>query len=220
MGGYSPGAVIDRRGHASVPVAAPRILACALLVASLALLGCTPTPSPITSGAPTAAATAAATPDATTDASPPAATPDVTPAPTPVSVAPSCTTANLKASHGIVEGAAGSRFTEVVLVSDTACSVEAFPVVRLRDANGGALVGSVALGSGRIDLAAGAVYTTNVGLSNWCLPEPAFPLALALALGAEELPVTGSSFPLEGDLPECNGGGGPALQGSPWAISP
>ena len=116
-----------------------------------------------------------------------------------------------------MEGAAGSRIAEVVLVAGVTCSIDAFPTLGLRDANGAALVGGVASGQGRIDLSPDTSYTSNVRLGNWCAPDPAFPLVLEIRLGAEELAVTGSSFPEEGDLPPCNGDGGPILEGTGWA---
>ena len=43
------------------------------------------------------------------------------------------------------------------------------------------------------------------------------PLELELITAAGELAVTGGSFPDEGDLPPCNGAGGPILDGTAWA---
>lgn len=131
--------------------------------------------------------------------------------------APPCTGADLKASHGLVEGAAGSQLTEVVLVAAVACSVDAFPTLGLRDASGAGVVGGVAGGAGRIDLAPNAAYASVVRIANWCAPEPAFPVTLEIRLGTEEVPVTGGSFPEEGSLPPCNGAGAPILEGGAWA---
>jgi hypothetical protein len=201
----------DRRGHHSAPV--PRLAALSLWgITVLAACGTTipsPTPSrPSSAGSTPAAATALPTPTVTP--APPSA------AATSASAAPPCTVADLKASHGIVEGAAGSRVTEVLLVSGVACSVDAFPALGLRDANGAALVGAPSAGGGRVDLIAFTTYASAVRLANWCLPEPAFPLALQIRVGAEELAVTGGSFPNEGDMPPCNGEGAPILEGGPW----
>ena len=167
---------------------------------------------PASSIGPTGAATTASpASNGTPSPEPPAA---VT---LPPSAAPPCAAADLKASHGIVEGAAGSRLTEVVLVSASTCSIDAFPILGLRDADGDALVGGSAAGAGRIDLVAGGSYTSAVRLSNWCLPEPSFPLSLQLRIGADELPVTGGSFPGEEiGLPPCNGDGPPILEGTAW----
>jgi hypothetical protein len=142
----------------------------------------------------------------------------VTPIPSAISAAPACTAKDLKASHDLVEGAAGSQFTTVILVAASSCSVTAFPAMGLRDADGRELVGSTASGSGRIDLDPNASYTSAVRLSNWCSPDPVFPLALVIRVGAEEVAVTGSSFPDEGDMPPCNGGGGPSLEAGPWEV--
>ena len=133
--------------------------------------------------------------------------------------AAACTVADLKASHGLVEGAAGSRLTTVVLVAQVACSIDAFPAFGLRDAGGAALVGGTAGGSGTIDLDPNASFQSDVRLGNWCAPDPAFPLELRLKIGADEVAVTGSSFPEQGDMPPCNGDGGPILEAGAWAVS-
>ena len=112
-------------------------------------------------------------------------------------------------------------FTEVVLVSPVTCSVDAYPVLGLRDAGGHALVGGTVAAAGRLDLVAGTSYSSAVRLANWCLPEPDFPLALAIRLGQAELPVTGGSFPEEDSgMPPCNGEGGPILEGRAWEAIP
>jgi hypothetical protein len=204
----------DRRGHASVPVAA---LSAALLSGAVLLAGCgTAIPS---TAAPTSVATLpppTSAPATTSPSEPASASTPATAAPSPVAGAPACSGADLKASHGIVEGAAGSELTEVVLVSNSACSVDAFPALGLRDSAGGALVGGASAGPGRIDLVAGAAYTSAVRLANWCAPEPSFPLALEIVLGGGAVVVTGDSFPEDGRLPPCSGAGGPILEGTAW----
>jgi hypothetical protein len=203
--GYARAAMLDRRG-----------LGC-LLVLALSVLACDARP--------------AATPAVTTIATPPSPTSQPTAAPAtvePVPTAedtgtagtPACPLADLKASHGRVEGAAGSLNTEVVLVSATTCSVDAFPPLSLRDATGAALVSATSAGPGAIDLVAGVAYTSAARLANWCAPEPEFPLQLAIVLCGDELPVTGSAFPEEGDLPPCNGEGGPILEATGWNPAP
>jgi hypothetical protein len=181
--------------------------------AALGLIGCSPTPS--------ASPTASPAPTFTTA---PTIEPTVEPTVLPTAVAATagaaaCTAADLKASHGLVEGAAGSRLTTVVLVAQVACSIDAFPAFGLRDANGGALVGGTAGGPGTIDLDPNASYQSDVRLGNWCAPDPAFPLELRLKVGADEVAVTGSSFPEQGDMPPCNGDGGPILEAGAWAVS-
>jgi hypothetical protein len=108
----------------------------------------------------------------------------------------------------------------VLLTAAIACSIDAFPALGLRDAQGTILVGSAAGGPGRIDLIAGAGYESNARLANWCSAPPAFPLALEVVLAGGAVPVTGSSFPAEGDLPPCNGDGGPILEASQWVAAP
>jgi hypothetical protein len=209
----------DRRGHRTVPVAAPKLLVAGLVAAWL-LAACgttTPTISPTATLAPTAAVTVAPI-----TAPPPTDTPITAAPPTIVPTAaagtPACTAADLKASHGLVEGAAGSRLTEVLLVAAVACSIDATPTLGLRDAAGGAIVGGVATAPGRIDLSPELAYASSVRFANWCNPEPAFPLELTIRLGAEELPVTGGSFPdEESGMPPCNGESvAPMLEGGAW----
>jgi hypothetical protein len=108
----------------------------------------------------------------------------------------------------------------VVLVPVIPCSIDAYPALGLRDAAGAILIGAAAAGPGRIDLVAGGVYESAVRLANWCAPDPAFPLSLVLVLGGEEMTVTGLSFPDDGDLPPCNGDGGPILEGTAWTPLP
>jgi hypothetical protein len=221
---YPPGAVIDRRGHAIVPVAAPlpwmglALLAMTLAISLAACGAATPTTAP-TNSTPTAAPVSLPpSPAASVAASEPATTePAPTAAATSVATAPDCAPADIKASHGLVEGAAGSIVTEVVLVSNSACSIDAFPALGLRDANGGALVGGAATGPGRIDLVAGTAYTSQVRLANWCVPDPEFPLALEIIVNGAPVAVTGDSFPEAGGLPPCNGDGTPILEGTAWA---
>ena len=198
----------DRRGHASVPVAASLAFLVSALLAACATTPTAPPAIPTTgpSAGPVTAAPSVA-PVTTAPTSPPAST---------TTGAPACTAADLKASHGLVEGAAGSRLTEMVLVAGVACSIDLFPTLGLRDANGAAIVGGVAGGAGRLDLSPEVSYTSSARVANWCVAEPPFPIELEVRLGAEELAVTGSSFPEEGDLPPCNGDGGPILEAGAW----
>jgi len=147
-----------------------------------------------------------------------APSPSAPPAETQATGAAQCEPADIKVSHGRVEGAAGSIFTTVVLSPGFACSVDLHPAFGLRDANGAILVGGAAGGSGRIDLDPELTYETNVRLANWCADDPEFPLRFELILGGgatEE--VTGGSFPEEGDVPPCNGAGaGRILEAGQW----
>ena len=212
----------DLRGRRSRFVAARRTPAIVLgttvlatVLAAMMLAACgtrTPTPGPNLSGPPSVPGSLAPT-----EAPATAATPTAPPA-TTTSTAPACAAADLKASHGLVEGAAGSRLTEVVLVAAVICSIDAAPILGLRDATGAAIVGGVATGSGRIDLSPEGAYTSAVRFANWCNPEPAFPLELTIRLGGEELAVTGGSFPdEETGMPPCNGESvAPTLEGGAW----
>jgi hypothetical protein len=181
--------------------------------AALGLVGCSPTPSASPTASPTPTFTSAPTLE-------PSAEPTAPPTTVPTAAAAAaCTAADLKASHGLVEGAAGSRLTTVVLVAQVACSIDAYPAFALRDSGGSALVGGTAGGPGTIELDPDASYQSDVRLANWCASDPAFPVKLELKIGAEEVAVTGSSFPEEGDMPPCNGGGGPVLEAGAWAVS-
>jgi hypothetical protein len=144
--------------------------------------------------------------------------PSPTPAATTVAGAAQCEPADIKASHGRVEGAAGSRFTTVVLSPGVACSVDLFPAFGLRDADGAVLVGGVPGGPGRLELDPALTYQTDVRLANWCADDPAFPLRFELLLGGATEEVTGAtSFPEDGDVPPCNGvTAGRILEAGSW----
>ena len=196
----------------------PAVRVAALLLAVM-VAGCgQSTPSSTPTFAPTRSPTLAETPAA---ASP---SPTVEPVPTVVETGtagtPPCLIADLKASHGLVEGAAGSRVTEVVLVSAETCSVDAFPALRLRDSKAAGLILGPSTGPGGIDLVPGVAYTSEVRVANWCAPDPSFPLSLNIVLGTDELAVTGGSFPEDGDLPPCNGPTGPRLEATAWTPTP
>ena len=204
-----------------MPVAASTSLAAGLLVAlALAACGTTPTVAPTATTPARAPATAApvatAPPSEAPTAPPPTAS--STAVPSGAAGAPPCTAADLKATHGLVEGAAGSRLTEVLLVTSVACSIDATPTLGLRDASGTAIVGGVATGAGRVELQPEQAYRSAVRFANWCNPEPEFPLELTIRLGGEELPVGGGSFPdEESGMPPCNGEVvAPTLEGDAW----
>ena len=206
-----------RRGRAASRAAAP-LVALAFLIAA-----CTSTPLPLAS---TAASTPSPAPTASPSLAPSVAPPSVAPSPSEeppsqAAGAPPCEPADIKASHGLVEGGAGSRFTTVVLVSSVACSVDLWPAFGLKDGSGAMLVNGVAGGPGRIDLDPNLSYQSNVRLANWCANDPAFPLHFELLVGGEEEEVTGGSFPEEGDLPPCNGeAAGRVFEAQPWEVVP
>ena len=206
----------DRRGSARTRAAAPFLAS--LLV--LGLVACSATPSAQPTAAPFQTTTPSPVVTELPSQSAAATTQATTPAASAASGAVACTAADLKASHDLVEGTAGSRLTTVLIVAASPCSVDLFPALGLRDANGTELVGSASGGPGRLDLDPNVSYTSGVRLANWCSPEPAFPLSLVVRIGAEEVGVTGSSFPDEGDMPPCNGGGGPVLEAGQWEAAP
>ena len=101
-------------------------------------------------------------------------------------------------------------------MAGTTCSVDAFPLLGFRDAEGAAIVGGVSGGPGRIDVSPQSSYTSEVRISNFCVTDPTFPLTLEIRLGTEEVPVSGPAFDDESDLPPCNGGGGATLEAGAW----
>ena len=191
------------------------------VVAVLAACGSTPSP---TSPPPSSSPVATAAPSIAASVAPPsvAPTPSAPLAETQAAGAAPCEPADIKVSHGRVEGAAGSIFTSVVLSPGFACSVDLYPAFGLRDADGAILVGGAAGGSGRIDLDPELTYETDARLANWCADDPEFPLRFELILGGgatEE--VTGGPFPEEGDVPPCNGAtSGRILEATSWEAAP
>lgn len=180
-------------------------VAVALLVAA-----CTTTPPPSGATSPR------------TSASPGA------PTPTPVGVSSdspsglvSCDTPDLALEHGIADGAAGSRFTTLTLsvTGPEPCSLPAIPTVELIDVNGlRVMVGAPTGAVDTIDLQPGALAASTIQFSNWCVEPTAEPLSLRLEVGDGFAPVAGGPFPNPGQLPPCNGPGGPMLTGTAWAL--
>ena len=193
----------------------------ALLLAA-ALGACAPiTPSVTPATAlPSALPPATAGPTQAVTPTEPPMTVAPTAAATQTAEAPACEVPDLKASHGLVDGAAGSVFTEVVLEAAVTCSIDAVPGLRLRDASGAVIATEPAsVLPGRVDLVGGVAYTGSVKLDNWCAPEPNFPVRLLILIDGSELFVTGSSFPDEGDVPECLADRGISLEGTAWMPS-
>jgi hypothetical protein len=134
---------------------------------------------------------------------------------------PPCAVGELKASRGITDADADDRVTEVLLKSAGTCSVDAFPTLLLRDADGRVLVRSAAGGTGGTDLVGGVAYTSQIRLANWCLGEPAYPVTIGIVQGTATLLVTGDSFPDEGDPPPCvHEDADPVLTGTAWQPTP
>lgn len=208
--------MVDRRGRTSIRAAAS-------FLAVIVLAACSTTPSPtVAPSSPSPASTAAASIAASVAPPSVAPTPSAPPAETEAPGAAQCEPADIKASHGRVEGAAGSIFTTVVLSPGNACAVDLFPAFGLRDANGAVLLSSAAGGSGRIELDPALTYETIVRLANWCADDPVFPLRFELLLGGATETVTGAtSFPEDGDVPPCNGEtAGRILEATSWEASP
>jgi hypothetical protein len=211
--------MVDRRGRTSIPAAAPFIAVVVGLAVIVVLAACTSAPSP-TPAPPTPSPVVTPAPSIAASVAPPslAPSPSAPPLETQPSGAAQCEPADIKASHGRVEGAAGSIFTTVILSLEVACSINLYPAFGLRDATGAVLVGGAAGGSGRLELDPKLTYETDVRLANWCADDPEFPLRFELILsgGATE-EVTGGSFPEEGDIPPCNGDTvGRILEATAW----
>ena len=212
----------DRRGslssRAATRAAAP-VAAIALLLAA-----CTSTPSPSASAVPVSPSPApSAAPSLTATATPTSVppSPSAAPAASQVAGASQCEAADLKASHGLVEGGAGSVFTTVVLVASVPCSIDLWPAFGLKDGSGNVLVNAVSGGPGRIDLDPELSYQSNVRMANWCGNDPAFPLTFELLTGGSTVKVTGGSFPEEGALPQCSGeNAGKTFDAQPWEVVP
>lgn len=182
----------------------------------------TPSPAPSTA-APTETATALPTLAPTVPATEPAMT--AIPIPTgPLDTGgagtPPCAPADLKASHGLVEDADGSRHTDVVLEAADTCSVDAFPAFSLRDGAGATVVEGPSAAPGATDLVGGVAYTSRVGLANWCVTGAVFPVSLQLVVDGSELFVSGGSFPEEDNPPSCDGDGSPVLDAGAWTPTP
>jgi hypothetical protein len=193
-----------------------------LLLASLVAAGCgssTPTVTPTTAPSEPAAATGAASEPVPTDAMSEA--PSETPEDTGTAGTPACPIDALKASHGITEVDGDDRTTEVVLVAADTCSVDAYPTLQLVDSDGAVLVSAAPLGVGGLDLVGGVAYTSEVRLGNWCLPDPTYPVTIAIVLAGRGVAVTGDSFPDDMTIPPCvHEGDDPVLSGTAWLPAP
>lgn len=195
----------------------PRLFLGGFLAVGLVACGpATPTASPA-ADTPSPAATPGPTLTPATPSPLPSAAASA--APTAAAGTTPCSVADLKASHGLVDGAAGSIITEVVLEANSDCTVETAPALGLQDKSGSALITATPAGPGSIQLTAGNAYTSQIRIANWCKPEPAFPLTLVLWIDDEKLNVTGGSFP-EGGMPGCLGTGGVRLESTAWVVSP
>lgn len=166
-------------------------------------------PAPGPTGAPSASATAGPTDVASVEPSSEASGP----------TGAACTALDLKVSHGLVEGTAGSRDTEVVLVTAVRCAVPASPAFAIRDAAGATVALSTPAGQDVLVVRPGGRYASDVQFANWCGDDPDYPLTLELRLDGESIAVTDGPFPESGDVPPCTAGDAPTLSASAWAPS-
>ncbi len=200
------------------PRGTPAALIAGSVVLALTIAACSTSTSPATStGRPTAGATDAPSAGAT-------AIPTQDPSPEPSSTetgppAAPCTAADVKVSHGLVEGTAGARETEVVLVAAAACAVRVGPVFSIRDAGGARLVEGAPSGGGWLLVQPGGSYASNVQFANWCDDDPDAPLSLELHLETDSIAVTDGPFPEVGDMPPCTASDPPTLIATAWAPS-
>jgi hypothetical protein len=188
--------------------ALPAAAAIALVVAACA----TPAPSPGATATPEPSPRSTATP-----------APTAGPSPTDIGGAATaaCRESDVELAHGRVDGAAGSRFTTMMLTvtGAAACTIPVTPTLALIDAGGAQL--AVTAPPGPVATTAvpvGTAVTSNVQLANWCDPPPAEPLTLTLVLHGVSLPVLGGPYPDPGGLPGCNGAGGPTFAATDWQL--
>ena len=170
--------------------------------------GSAPTPTPLD-----------AVPSPTPAAEAPTATPVAAASEPPLSAA-WCTDEDLAVSHGLVEGAAGSRFTTVTLTVEGAsdCALANPPAYELRDANGNTIALARTGPIEAIVVSPGTVAASDVQLANWC-QEAAQPFGLFLLVeGEAAILVGGGPFPEAGELPNCIGPGDVNFAGGAWAL--
>lgn len=166
----------------------------------------------------TACSSAPSAPPPTTGPSP---TTTIAPSPTEVGGPASgpCAAAAIELAHSRTDGAAGSRFTTlVVTVSGAAgCELPAGPTVELVAAGGEVLATAEATGAAPLQLAPGETASSTIQLANWCAAIPTDAVSLTLVLGTETVEATGGPFPPAGEFPPCNGGAELVFSATAWA---
>jgi len=140
------------------------------------------------------------------------------PASSPASVGPSafgdagCTLDDLRAGGGPWDGAAGSRFAEIVVANagPGPCPLPELPVVAIVDSTD-AVVGQSApgvIGAGPV-LAPTSAIAFTLQVANWCDDSVDLPLTFDLLLAGGTIPIDGLVVASAGQLPPCNGPGQP-----------
>jgi hypothetical protein len=182
-----------------------------------AACGSSATPAASGPSSPTAPATASST--ASPSIPPSVAASSVPPSPSPSPTPPMCGAQDVALAHGRWEGAAGSRGTTVTIrnVSTEPCAIPGRALVALVDSNQRQLVATPPDSSASpLVLAAGESAASDVLVSNWCGPAPAFPVVLVVALFGSTAEVAGPQIATADELPPCNGSG-PATIGTSGA---
>jgi hypothetical protein len=140
------------------------------------------------------------------------------PASSPASVGPSapgdvaCALDDLRAEGGPWDGAAGSRFAEIVVGNAGAgpCPLPEVPVIAIVD-SAGAVLGQSApgvTGAGPV-LAPTATIAFTLQVANWCDESVDLPLTFDLLLASGGIPIDGLLVSSTRELPPCNGPGQP-----------
>jgi len=163
----------------------------------------------------------------------PSAGPTATPSPTPtIASNRACLSTQLTAEILSWQGAAGNRVADIRVtnVGRLTCILAGRPRVQLRGANGAVLMESSATpnaspsgsGNGVVDVAPGGHAATQVDASNYCGPNPALPVTVALILPvgagtvvAKPAPGTDESFA----VPPCMGSAASLISMNGWTAA-
>jgi hypothetical protein len=144
------------------------------------------------------------------------------PVATPSPAESACVEADLRVTATPWSGAAGSRWTEVVVehVGEGACILPPAPVVGLVDAEGRLLLESTpAADGGAVLLEPGHSSGFQVRYSNACERAVAAPIALYLALDTSPVEVEDAVIASADDLPPCNAPDQPpSIEAGSWEM--
>jgi hypothetical protein len=137
--------------------------------------------------------------------------------------AAACAGADITATGGPWEGAAGSRGSSIVVTNagSVACALPADPTVAMLDQAGTVVLANTPPQSGAgPTLVSGSSVGFSLVIGNWCDQQVTFPLHFSLALAADAVEVDGLFATTLDDLPPCNGPGQPpSISTSGWQPS-
>jgi len=140
------------------------------------------------------------------------------PAPVASATLAGCAAASLGVRSPGWGGAAGSRGADVMVenTGSTACSIDG-PRVAILDASAAVVLESEGP-TETVVLEPGSSTAFSFTFSNWCDPETALPLRVALVSGTDLIAIDGLTAATVDDLPPCNGEDQPpSLSTIPWA---